>query len=302
MMSAKHSVRFTVDGLTIAATLHLPTTTTETPVPAIVVAGPSPQVKEQVPDTYAARFASAGYPALTLDFRNFGESDGRVRLREDPAGKLADLRAATTYLADRPEVDKERIAIVGICAGAGYALKAAAYDPRLAAYVGIAGFYPDPRTLRAAMGSDTYRAALRQAIDVLAAEDRDGNVAYVPHVAPAGGDALIPGGEPYEYYGSARGAAPNYRNEITADTMYTMLTLDTATVADLVTVPSLVVHGETDEACSPAAAAGVHERLAGPKELVWLPTDTHIGFYDDENYLKPAISATVQFLDKVLRD
>ena len=300
-MSTEQSVRFTVDGLTIAATLHLPTTVSGAPGPAIVVAGPSPQVKEQVPDTYAARFADAGYPTLTLDFRNFGESDGRVRLREDPAGKLADVRAATTYLADRPETDQDRIAIVGICAGAGYALKAAATDPRLAAYAGIAGYYPDPRTLRAAMGPDAYRATLRQAVEILAVEDRGGEVAYLPHVAAVGGDALIPGGEPYEYYGSARGAAPNYRNEITADTAYTMLTLDTATVADLVTVPALLVHGEADQACPLDQAIAVYDRLAGPKELVRLPTGAHIDFYDDETCLKPAIAATLEFLSKTLR-
>ena len=301
-LSEKQSVRLTVDGITIAATLHLPDTPSGARGPAIVVAGPSPQVKEQVPDTYAARFADAGYPTLTVDFRNFGESGGRARLREDPAGKLADLRAATTYLADRPEVDPDRVAIVGICAGAGYALKAAAFDPRLAAYVGIAGFYPDPRGLRAALGPDVYRAALRRAIEVLAVEDRGGEIAYLPHVAPTGGDALIAGGEPYEYYGSGRGAAPNYRNEITADTGYTMLTLDTATVADLVTVPSLIVHGETDHACPLEQAIAVHDNLAGRKELVRLPTDTHIGFYDDETYLTPAIAATVEFLDRILGD
>lgn len=300
-MPDRQQARFTVDSRTVAATFHLPAPALGAPGPAILIAGPSPQVKEQVPDTYAARFADAGYPTLTVDFRNFGESAGRVRMREDPAGKLADLRAATTYLADRPEVDPDRIAIVGICAGAGYALKAAAYDPRLAAYVGIAGFYPDPRVLRAAMGADTYRAALRQAIEVLATEDRNGEVTYLPHVAPADGDALIAGGEPYEYYGSPRGASPNYRNEITADTGYTMLTLDTATVADLVTVPALIVHGEIDQACPLEQAIAVHNRLAGPKELVRLPTDTHIGFYDDGSYLKPAVAATVEFLDKILR-
>jgi uncharacterized protein len=33
---------------------------------------------------------------VTIDPRNFGESGGEPRQREDPAGKLADLRAACT--------------------------------------------------------------------------------------------------------------------------------------------------------------------------------------------------------------
>jgi fermentation-respiration switch protein FrsA (DUF1100 family) len=296
------SVRFAAAGLTLAGTLHLPDGSAAQPGPAVLIAGPSPQVKEQVPDTYAARLAAAGYPALTLDFRNFGESGGQPRLREDPAGKLADLRAATSFLAARPEVDPERIAIAGICAGAGYALAAAARDPRLAAFAGVAGFYPDPRNLRAVLGADAYRAALRQAIAVLEKEDLDGETAYLPHVAPAGGHALIQGGEPYEFYGSPRAAVANYRNEITADTGYTILTLDTATAADLVTVPALIVHGRHDAACPAEQAAAVHDRLGGPKQLVWLPTDTHIGFYDDETYLAPAIAALVGFLDRIFRE
>jgi dienelactone hydrolase len=297
-VEATRSVRFTADGVIIAGTLHLPDL--PGPQPAVLVAGPSPQVKEQVPDTYAARLADAGYVALTIDFRNFGESEGRPRLREDPAGKLVDLRAATSFLTARPEVDAERVAVVGICAGAGYALRAAAQDPRLAAFAGVAGYYPDPRTLRTAMGASGYRGALRQAIAVLEQEDRGGEVQYLPHVAPESGNALIRGGEAYEYYGSERGAAANYRNEITADTGFTMLTLDAATAADLVTVPALIVHGEKDEACPPQQAAVVHDRLGGPKRLEWLQTTTHIGFYDDDTYITPAIAAVVAFLDQHL--
>ncbi|WP_163573186.1 alpha/beta hydrolase [Fodinicola feengrottensis] len=299
-MVTRRNIRFTVDGLSLAGTLHEPDTRDAGARPAVLVAGPSPQVKEQVPDTYAVRIAAAGFPALTIDFRGFGESEGQPRLREMPAGKLADLRAAVSFLAAQPDIDADRIAIVGICAGAGYALKAAAQDPRLAAFAGIAGFYPDLRTLRDAMGEDGYRAALRQAIEVLAEEDRTGEVGYLPHVGPIGAHALLQGGEVYEFYGSERAASANYRNEITADTMYTMLTLDTATAADLVGVPALIVHGEKDGACPPERAVAVHDRLAGPARLEWLPVDTHIGFYDDEASIGPAIAALTDFLDKSL--
>jgi fermentation-respiration switch protein FrsA (DUF1100 family) len=293
------SVRFTAAGLTLAGSLHLPDLPGRQP--AVLVAGPSPQVKEQVPNTYAARLAAGGYVALTIDFRNFGESDGQPRLREDPAGKLVDLRAAAGFLAAQPEVDADRVGIVGICAGAGYALRAVAQDPRLSTFAGVAGHYPDPRALRAGMGVSGYRSALRQAIGVLEQEDRDGEVRYLPHVGPDGSNALIPGGEAYEFYGSERGAAPNYRNEITADTLFTMLTLDIATSADLVTVPGLIVHGEQDDACPPQQAAAVHERLGGVKQLEWLPTTTHIGFYDDDTYITPAVAAVIAFLDRYLR-
>ncbi|MEV5721111.1 alpha/beta fold hydrolase [Amycolatopsis mediterranei] len=297
-MTTPHDVSFTVEGIEIAGHLHMPDAAA--PGPAVLIAGPSPQVKEQVPDTYAARLAAMGFRALTIDYRNFGASGGEPRLREDPAGKLADLRAAVSFLSHLPEVDPHHIAIVGVCAGAGYALTAAARDPRIRAFVGIAGFYPGLAELRQTMGPQVYQEALREAIGVLEREDRGGPVRYIPHVAPDGGTALLTGGEVYEYYGTARGHAANYRNEITADTGYTMLTLDLANAAPLLgPTPALLVHGEKDAYCTPEQAQSVHERLNGPKEILWLPTNTHIGYYDDPAYITPAIDSAVAFLESL---
>jgi fermentation-respiration switch protein FrsA (DUF1100 family) len=295
-MNSPQRVTFTVDGISIAGHLHAAGDVGR--APAILVAGPSPQVKEQVPDTYAEHLAAAGFQALTIDHRNFGESGGEPRLREDPAGKVADLRAAVSFLTALPDVDQ--VAVVGVCAGAGYALKAAARDPRISAYVGIAGFYPDPAALRQAIGEHAYRDALRAAISVLEGEDRGQPVQYVPHVAPDGGTALLQGGEPYEYYGTVRGKASNYRNEVTADTGYTMLTLDGAAAASLLApTPALIVHGEKDAYCTPEQARVVYERIDGPKEMVWLPTDTHIAFYDDTTVIDAAVTTAVAFLERV---
>jgi hypothetical protein len=293
-------VAFTVDGIGIAGHLH--GTGGDARGPAVLIAGPSPQVTEQAPDTYAARFAAFGIRALTIDCRCFGASGGEPRLREDPAGKLRDLRAAISFLSTHPDVDPDRIAIVGVCAGAGYALKASSCDPRIRAFVGIAGFYPDPAALRQAMGEQTYRQLLREAIDVLEREDHGAPVEYLAHVAPEGGSALLTGGEPFEYYGTGRGQATGYRNQITADTGHTMLTLDLASAAHLLSpTPALIVHGEKDAYCTPEQARSVYDRIGGPKEIVWLPTDTHIGFYDDDAYITPAVTAATAFLQRTLR-
>jgi len=234
---------------------------------------------------------------LTLDHRNFGESAGEPRQREDPAGKLGDLRAAVSFLARHPAVDPDRIGMVGVCAGAGYALKAAAFDPRVKAFAGIAGFYPSPQLLRDGMGPGAYRAALADAVAVVTREDRGEPVQYVPDVSPEGGGGFMAGGEPYEYYGTPRGQAPGYRNELTADTAYTLLILDNASAADLLSPTSaLIVHGAKDDYCPPAQAQAIYHRFSQPKHLVWLPTTTHIGYYDDDTYLTPAVAETVGFL------
>jgi hypothetical protein len=53
-----------------------------------------------------------------------------------------------------------------VCAGAGYALKLAAFDPCVKAFVGIAGFYPSPQLIRETIGEENYRNQLRQLAEV----------------------------------------------------------------------------------------------------------------------------------------
>ncbi len=105
--------------------------------PAVIVIqewwGVDDWIKEQ-----SARFASRGYVALAPDLYR-----GRTAKSPDEAHELmrgmpedramADLKAAVDYLAARPDVDPNRIGVIGWCMGGGYALKLATADRRLRA-------------------------------------------------------------------------------------------------------------------------------------------------------------------------
>src|SRR6202035_552447 len=141
-----------------------------------------------------------------------------------------DLRAAVSLLTGRPEVDPGRIAVVGVCLGGGYAVRAAAADPRVRAVAGVAGF--------------------------LARYDE-----YLPAVAPDGAEAAMGGAEPYEYYGTERSAAPGWRNRVTRGSLHSLMTFDALGSAELLgDTPLLVVHGKEDAYCSPDLARELHER------------------------------------------
>jgi fermentation-respiration switch protein FrsA (DUF1100 family) len=290
-------VEFDAEGVTIVGHLHLPPNAAARALPAAVVAGPSPSVKEQIADRYAVRLAAAGYTALTFDPRNFGESGGSPRQREDPPGKLVDLRAAVSFLATHPAVDGDRIAAVGICAGAGYALKLAAFDRRVKAFAGIAGFYPSPDLLRGQMGADAYRERLEQLAEVLQRQDQGAATEYIRHVARDGEPAFMTGQEPYEFYGTGRARAAGYRNSITVDTGLALLTVDNAVGADFLgPTPGLIVHSDVDRYATPERAQEIFDRLTGPKRLVWLQVGNHIDLYDVEPHVQAAVDATVEFL------
>lgn len=262
------------------------------PGPAVALTGPFTGVKDQVTGAYAELLATAGFTTLAFDHRGFGESDGRPQ-HEDSQGKLTDLRAAIDVLAARAEVDPARIGLVGICLGGGYALRAAAADPRVKAVAGIAGGYNSPARMAQAMGTGAYRAALSAALDRY---DE-----YLPAVAPDGAEAAMSGDEPYAYYGTARSGSAHWRNQVTRGSLHSLMTFDALGAADLLAAtPLLIVHGRTDAYCSPDLAQAVYERSPGDKQLIWLDTTNHVDLYDNRVHVSRAVEATAGFLSRTL--
>lgn len=287
-------VELQADDLTIVGDLRTPSL--PGPAPGLVFTGPFTGVRDQVTGLYADRLAAAGYVTLAFDHRGFGESGGQPRRHEDPQGKLSDLRAAVSFLRARPEVDPERIGAVGICLGGGYALRFAAFDPRIKAFAGIAGAYNTPYAMRAGMGADGYRQALASFTSVAEERDRGGDLLYIPAVA-AQGDAAMPGTEPFAYYGTERGASAHWENSVTRASLRELITVDNMIGADfLAPTPGLIVHGVQDAYCSPDGAREAYERMSEPKRLVWLDTRLHIDLYDTEPHVTHAVEAVIAFL------
>src|SRR5206468_8584979 len=101
------------------------------------------------------RFADLGYVALAPDLYDAGSprllciARTMLALRRKDGPAFADLEAARTWLAARPEVDPRRIGVVGFCLGGGFALLYAVRAPLRAAGV----FYGDvPATADALRG------------------------------------------------------------------------------------------------------------------------------------------------------
>src|SRR5215472_18486713 len=290
------ALEFPVRGQRVAAIVRTPRgrpapgTAGAPGVPGIVLTGPFTGVKEQVVSVYAGRLADAGLATLVFDHRNFGSSGGEPRQHEDSAGKLEDLRAATSALAAHPAVDAGRLGCVGVCLGGGYALRHSAFDPRIRAVAFVAAAFNDPRAMREGMGDAGYRDQMRA---FAAAEQRQfdtGEVEYLPAVDGDGGEAAMPGREPWDYYGTERSAAPGWTNRVTRLSIRELLTFDAAIGADfLAGTPALFIHGRRDGFCSPEAAEGVYRRAqAADKDFLWLDTTNHIDLYDNPAYVDPA--------------
>ena len=103
--------------------------------PAIAVSGPFGAVKEQSSGLYAMRMAERGFVTIAFDPSFTGESSGEPRRTASPDINTEDFMAAVDFLSQQPNVDAERIGIIGICGWGGIALNAAAADTRIKATV-----------------------------------------------------------------------------------------------------------------------------------------------------------------------
>ena len=84
----------------------------------------------------ALAIVGAGMPTLVIDARGHGRND-RADFMSMPRF-AEDVDAAVAWLRARPDVDPDRIALVGHSVGGGACLLAASRDPRIAAVVSIA--------------------------------------------------------------------------------------------------------------------------------------------------------------------
>lgn len=82
---------------------------------------------------HAAVLAEAGFGVLMIDARGHGESGGRAM--DFGWDGDADIAAATAFLASQPDVDPDRIGLVGMSMGAEQALGASGADPLVRAVV-----------------------------------------------------------------------------------------------------------------------------------------------------------------------
>jgi len=81
----------------------------------------------------ALMFTRHGYGVLMIDLRTHGESEGD--LLTFGGDEYLDVSAGVDYLQARPEVDAERIGVMGLSLGASVSILSAAQDTRLAAVV-----------------------------------------------------------------------------------------------------------------------------------------------------------------------
>ena len=308
--SRRVSLRFASDGISLAGHLYRPPGAAPTDrTPALVMCGPFSSVKEQTLPHYAERLSDAGYTVLTFDSRGFGESEaapGRPRWHYDPSEIVQDYCSAVSHLLTRRDVDRDRVGIMGVCMGGGYAVSVGARDKRVRAVASVAGGYNIGGTFQQFLGVDGFAAYYRRINDIVQRQYETGEVQYVPTIAhqlsaevPV---AAMPNDEAYSYYDRTHGDhAPTWSEKMTAASFGPYFIYNAITHAPLVApTPLLIIHGTRDLFLLPEYAQAAYDAAVGPKQLVWIETHNHIELYDQDPYVSQAVAALVPFLERYL--
>ncbi len=280
----------------LAATVHRETDDPFVRQPAVIVTGFWLTVKEQMADRYARALAARGYTVFTFDFSGFGESGGEPRQLEVPQRKVADITAAARFVSSLSFV-RPGVGYLGVCASAQYALAAIAGGAPIASFVSVAGWFHDTATVAPFYGG---AAGVTDRVDraraAMAGYRRTGTMPVVP-AYDSGNDRAGMFVELDYYADPARGAVPSWRNEMAEASWLYWLTFDGLSAPGHVAVPTLLVH--SDGCVLPDNAKAVHDRLAGPRELVWAQ-GSQTDFYDRPDQVTQAVDAADRHFRRTL--
>ncbi len=289
------SISFESNGQSLVGELYLPDHYQEgEKLPAVVVTGAWTTVKEQMPTTYATRLADKGYAALVFDFRGWGGSEGAIKYLEDPARKTADIQAAVSYLATRPEVDAANIAGLGICASAGYMSDAAASNRHIKSLALVAPWLHDAEIVESVYGGNEGVSAL---LEAARQADASNEPVYLEAASTTNEQALMYQA-PY-YTETDRGLIPEYDNKFNVASWQGWLTYDALQTADSFEKPALLVHSQA--AAIPQGAISYKQRASENVELVMLDDVTQFDFYDKPEAVGAAVDAVDLHFKKTLQ-
>jgi fermentation-respiration switch protein FrsA (DUF1100 family) len=278
-MGTRHDVELEGHGgVVLRGWLHLPDPGTASGAGVVVAHGFS-AVKEMRLDRFAEVFCDAGLAVLTYDHRNLGASDGEPRQQINPWAQARDYGFALRWLAERTEVDADRLGIWGSSYSGGEVMVVGACDDRVKAVVanvpfaGLPGVdYSDPAEVEARF--QRVRVALLDDSGTGPADTEQMPVGPMAVVIEPGDDrpAFLPQPESSEYFliFAEHGPEPtSWRNDVTVVSMLSDPLWDPGVCAgSIAPTPLMMVVASHDDLAETSVAVAAFDRAGDPKELV----------------------------------
>ena len=295
-------ITFTSKGLRCSGWLYVPDDLKSgQKVPAIVMATGFTGVKEDVLPDYAERFVAAGFVALAFDYRFLGDSEGEPRSQVFPLEMAEDFRNAITWVSEQPEVDPRLIGVWGTSYSGSVAIWVGTFDRRVKAVVAqVPGAMHTPPMRRTSNPEGWDRLGellIRDRIE----RYKTGVVNYMKVVALEGEPCYLPGKEAYNGVMAIVAKAPNWRNQITLESLEKMREFDAVSSIELLSPTALLLIPAEKESLSRSymdAVKATYERAREPKNMIVLPIG-HFEIYR-EPWLSKSADAAINWFKQYL--
>ena len=281
MVLDKNEITFSSEGLKCSGLLYKPPyEQLDTQLPAIVMAHGLSGVKEQALPQVAEIFTHNGFVTLVIDYRFFGGSEGEPRNQVFPLEMVEDYRNAITWISELPEVDSERIGIWGTSLSGGIVLYTAAFDKRVKAVVAQVPAIFNP-VIRYGRNPEAWDNDSDTISHDRIERFRTGVINYIPIVNHPGQPCVLPGKEAYDFFMSTTEIAPNWRNQMTVESIEKMREFDVVSSIGLLSpTPTMFIPADNDSLISIESIVNVYDKISEPKSLVSLPI-SHFEIYSD---------------------
>lgn len=288
---------FFSNGYRLDADLHLPDDGgSGAPYPVVVAASGYQGLKVIHPERFARTLTPRGYAVLAFDYRGFGLSEGE-RGRLVPQEWVLDVRSAVDRVACHPDLDSQRIALLGWGLGGGVVVTEASDDPRVKAVAccnGIADGYRS--TMK--MHDETSWNSLLQRIE--ADRERRTTLGRSEITSPWDIVRLDLDDRTDGYVGEELYKAPGFGAGVNLESAdYLLRFVPQEHAAKLGQTPLLVVHGEKNELHKLEEAQALHAAAPGPKKLEVLAGKGHTEWMFDED---PTYKHMVEVVDSFFAD
>jgi len=244
-------------------------------------------------------FMKKGYVVLAFFHRGFGDSEG-IRTRNIPMEQVRDILHAITFMQQCPEVDPERVGLLGLSFGGATVVYAAAIDQRVRCTVEIGGLADGERWMKS---KRTHWQWLRF-MDELK-EDRirrvmTGQSKRLPYLE------LCPTGPGMtEILQTTIKPGEQYAEGYPLENVDEALNFKVEPLIHLISPRAvLFIHAERDEMVAVDEARIMYAKAGDPKKLVIIPEINHAEVYEPVNpeiFRNIVMKETLKWYDKYLK-
>ncbi|MHA6695207.1 alpha/beta hydrolase [Homoserinimonas sp. A520] len=261
------------------------------PYPVIIPCSGYQGLKVIHPERFARTLGPRGFAVLAFDYRGFGLSEGE-RGRLIPQEWAEDVRAAVDRVSAHPEIDADRIGLLGWGLGGGVVVYEAGDDERVKAVAccnGIADGYESTHKM--------HDEASWHSLLTRVQEDRGNRSTNGRSEITDPWDIVRLNLDPRTdgYVGETLYQAPGFGSGVTLESADRLLQFQPREqVAKLSPRPLLVVHGTDNQLHKVEEAQLMYDSAKEPKELMLLEGHGHTEWMFDDN---PIFQSVVDRLD-----